>query len=218
MDKNEWLKIFRKAEKKDKFDFIVAHCKDKKVLDVGCVGQDKSRDAASWLHGRIKNVAAGLTGVDIETTGIAELKKEGFEIYTPEELAGIGESFDVIVMGDVIEHVNDPGDFLTFYAKFLKPDGQIIVCTPNSFGIRYTLQVLIYGKPSTNGEHTLAFDPYVMLELFQRIQVKPVKFYWLKEYRKGANWKQKFILFLSWMAIGIRKYFNPNFMYILEKK
>jgi SAM-dependent methyltransferase len=217
MDKDKWLNEFKRAKKLDKFSSIVDMCQGKTVLDVGCVGQDKGFDHESWLHGRIKKVASKLIGADINDEGIQLMNDQGFEVYQPEDLVAKNEKFDLVVMGDVIEHVNDPGAFLSFYAQFLNEGGKMIICTPNSFGIRYTLQVLLYGKPGTNEEHTLAFDPYVMLELFSRINLEPTEFYWLKEYRKGANWKQKIILFMSSIYIGLRKYFNSNFMFIVKK-
>lgn len=217
MNKTDWLNKFKKAQKLDKFSTIVDLCSGKTVLDVGCVGQDKGFDHDAWLHGRIQKVASSLIGADINQEGIDAMNKKGFEVYQPDKLEELGKRFDLIVMGDVIEHVNDPGTFLTFYAQFLNEGGKMIICTPNAFGVRYFIQVLIYGKPGTNEEHTLAFDPYVMLELFERIDIKPVEFYWLKEYRVGANWKQKIILFISSIYIGIRKYFNSNFMFIVEK-
>ena len=150
MDKGFWVKKFKKANRLDKFSAIVERCNGKNVLDVGCVGQDKNIDNDAWLHGRIKKVASKLVGADIEPEGIKILNDKGFEIYTPEELEKHNEKYDVIVMGDVIEHVNDPGVFLSFYAQFLKDGGDMIICTPNAFGIRYIIEVLLYGRSGTN--------------------------------------------------------------------
>ncbi len=55
-----------------------------------------------------------------------ELILDYFESYIPEE------PFDVIVMGFVLEHVNDPDLILTRYRQFLKPDGKMYVAVPNA--------------------------------------------------------------------------------------
>jgi len=216
MNKDNWMKKICKAKKIEKFSSIVRFSEGKKVLDVGCVGQDKSFESEGWLHGDIKKVAKSLVGADINVEKMQELNEKGYNILLPEQIEGLNEKFDLIVMGDVIEHVNDPGNFLEFYSTFLKEDGEMIICTPNVFGARYFIQVLIYGKPGTNDEHTVGFDPYVMLELFGRIKLKPTEFFWLKEYKTGSNWKQKVILGLSSIFIGLRKYFNSNFMFIVR--
>jgi SAM-dependent methyltransferase len=212
------MKVISKAGRIEKFSSIVDRCQGKKVLDVGCVGQDRSSHSSDWLHGRIGKVAGSLLGVDINKEQMKVLNDQGCKIVLPEELEEINEKYDVIVMGDVIEHVNDPGAFLEFYLPYLNEGGTMIICTPNSFGVRYFLQVLIYGKPGTNDEHTLAFDPYVMLELFGRTGLVPVEFFWLQEYKARSNWKQSIILGVSAFFILLRKYFNSNFMFIVTKE
>lgn len=49
-----------------------------------------------------------------------------FEDYVPEE------GFDAIVMGFVLEHVDDPVSILRRYRAFLKPGGRIFVAVPNA--------------------------------------------------------------------------------------
>jgi SAM-dependent methyltransferase len=54
------------------------------------------------------------------------LEEAYFESYTPDE------PFDVIVMGFVLEHVDDPVALLSRYRKFLKPGGRVYVVVPNA--------------------------------------------------------------------------------------
>ena len=42
------------------------------------------------------------------------------------------EKFDVICMGFVLEHVDDPAFILRHYLDFLKPDGKLFVTVPNA--------------------------------------------------------------------------------------
>jgi len=76
---------------------------------------------------------------------------------------------------------------------------------------------MVYGIPGTNEEHTLSFDPYVMLELFLRIGLEPKEFYWLQEYRGGANLLQKIIFLKASVFVFFRRYLNSNFMFIVQK-
>lgn len=43
-----------------------------------------------------------------------------------------GELFDCIIMGFILEHVDDPDFLLNRYKKFLKPDGVIYMAVPNA--------------------------------------------------------------------------------------
>lgn len=42
------------------------------------------------------------------------------------------ERFDVVVMGFVLEHVNNPAEILAHYRKFLAPNGTLFVAVPNA--------------------------------------------------------------------------------------
>lgn len=49
-----------------------------------------------------------------------------FESYETNQI------FDVIVMGFVLEHVDDPGQVLDYYKQFIAPNGRCFVTVPNS--------------------------------------------------------------------------------------
>lgn len=51
------------------------------------------------------------------------------------------ERFDAIVMGFVLEHVDDPGMLLARFKKFLKPGGHIYVAVPNAKSMNRRLGV-----------------------------------------------------------------------------
>jgi len=42
------------------------------------------------------------------------------------------EKFDVIVMGFVLEHVDNPTSIITIYKKFLSPQGKLFITVPNA--------------------------------------------------------------------------------------
>jgi 2-polyprenyl-3-methyl-5-hydroxy-6-metoxy-1,4-benzoquinol methylase len=48
-----------------------------------------------------------------------------------EEMHFPPNSFDAIIAGDIIEHLRDPRGFLLTCHKMLRPDGKIIITTPN---------------------------------------------------------------------------------------
>jgi SAM-dependent methyltransferase len=55
-----------------------------------------------------------------------EIVEAYFEDYTS------NETFDIIVMGFILEHVDDPDLILTRYRQFLKPGGKLYVAVPNA--------------------------------------------------------------------------------------
>jgi len=55
-----------------------------------------------------------------------ELKQTFFEEFDDDK------TYDVIVMGFILEHVDDPVRIVKQYRKFLKPDGRLFVAVPNA--------------------------------------------------------------------------------------
>lgn len=101
----------------------------KTALDVGC--------GAGLLCEPLARLGAAVTGVDAAVENIAAAKahaaQSGLDInYHAGELAAqnLGQ-FDLVSSMEVIEHVTDPAVFVGGLAARLKPDGLLILSTPN---------------------------------------------------------------------------------------
>lgn len=101
----------------------------KSILDVGC--------GAGLLCEPLARLGGNVTGVDAapENIEVAQLHadKMGLNIqYKAGELAqqNLGK-FDIITSMEVIEHVNDPMDFILTVTQHLQDDGIMLLSTPN---------------------------------------------------------------------------------------
>ena len=101
----------------------------KSALDVGC--------GAGLLCEPLARLGADVTGVDAAPENAvaarAHAAQSGLKIdYRAGELSaqGLGQ-FDLVTSMEVIEHVADPAAFITELAAHLKPDGLMILSTPN---------------------------------------------------------------------------------------
>jgi len=219
--KKHWFKKIKDTNKAFKKDEIVKKLSNSKdVLDVGCVGQDIDYANPNWIHTQVKYVAKSLIGVDINREGLEDIKSMGYEAYHYDELDS-DKKFDIILMLDVIEHVNNPVQFINDYKKFLQEDGKIIVTTPNSNRAINFINIFFRNEYSLNYEHTFWFCPKTFLEVINRVdELEVSEFYWLEDYQKDKtlNWKGKIIYFLEKIFIKKSSNFYPNFMFILELK
>ena len=219
--KRVWFKKIRLSrELFNKNDMVKILCQDKDVLDIGCVGQDIDYSNPNWIHNQIKNVSKSLVGVDINIEGINNINQMGYKIYHYNELNG-DKRFDILLMLDVIEHVNDPVEFLNDYKNFLKEDGKIIVTTPNSNRAINFVNIFFRNDYSLNYEHTFWFCPKTFLEIVNRVNgLEASEFYWLNEYSQNQKmtWKRKIIYYLEKFLMGKSSNFSPNFMFVLEYK
>jgi 2-polyprenyl-3-methyl-5-hydroxy-6-metoxy-1,4-benzoquinol methylase len=107
-----------------------------------------------------------------------------FEDYVPQE------SFDFIILGHVLEHVENPEEIVRMAARWLKPGGKMIAAVPNSHSIHRQAAVLMGLLAAENSlnemdihhGHRRVFNPELFKETFIRAGMKIDFFggYWLK--------------------------------------
>ncbi len=84
-------------------------------------------------------------GIDINPEAIKACRQRGLECICckVEDLSPrYDNSFDVIIAGDIIEHVFDTDSFLSAIHKLLKPSGSLLLSTPNIASLGRRLMLL----------------------------------------------------------------------------
>jgi SAM-dependent methyltransferase len=171
----------------EKSQFILDLCKGRRVMDVGCVNHDiESTRAPDWRHRQVKKVASQLVGLDYAREAVNKLNKEGWEIQYADAqnfdlTAQYPEKFDVILAADVIEHLPNPGAFLTCARKHLSPNGIVIIATPHAHSFAYFLEILCFGEERVNDTHTMTFSRKNMQVLLTSSGLYEKEFHWLIE-------------------------------------
>ncbi|MGY6708205.1 MAG: bifunctional 2-polyprenyl-6-hydroxyphenol methylase/3-demethylubiquinol 3-O-methyltransferase UbiG [Rhizobiaceae bacterium] len=102
-----------------------------RILDIGCGG--------GLLCEPMARLGAQVVGVDASETNIEVARlhaeqgrvKVDYRASTAEELADAGETFDVILNMEVVEHVADVDFFIAKCAQMVKPGGIMFVATIN---------------------------------------------------------------------------------------
>ncbi len=99
------------------------------ALDIGC--------GAGLLCEPLARMGASVTGVDAAPENIAAARdhaeQSGLSIrYESGDFLGLNlPQFDLVTSLEVVEHVADPAAFVAGLAARLKPDGLMIISTPN---------------------------------------------------------------------------------------
>lgn len=97
-----------------------------KLLDVGC--------AAGYFLSEAHNRGWQPVGLDVSTFAVEYTRSRfGFDVRAGSLLDQdfAPESFDLITLWDVIEHVPDPKEYVKVIARLLKPDGVFALATPD---------------------------------------------------------------------------------------
>src|SRR5688500_8957596 len=100
-----------------RLELMKSLCIGKKVIRLGCTNWPYTKaaiDGGVLLHSDLAAVADELYGFDFDQEGIDVLASEGFSNLFQADLEhlekiDLDETFDVIIAGDMIEHLNNPG-------------------------------------------------------------------------------------------------------------
>ena len=146
---------------KDKNKPILANCVNKNVLDLGIVDHDaRYEQKKGWLHGDLKRISKKIMGIDIDEKSIKILKQKEYDVIARNvENFDLKEKFDVVVAGDLIEHLDNVGNFLKCVKKHMRKDSLFILTTPNCLSLSNWIELLIFGKIKfINEQHTHWYD------------------------------------------------------------
>jgi len=144
-----------------RFDAIVEQIPDTadNILDVGCARHNSEKREKGNLHEYLhENTNARILGIDVLEQQINKMKLDGYDVEQGDiESLNLNERFDVIVMGEVIEHILNHRDMLESLYTHLSEQGKVIITTPNPDGFGYFRKALF--RQSNNQTHTCWVDP-----------------------------------------------------------
>jgi SAM-dependent methyltransferase len=125
----------------------------RRVLDLGC------RYGALTRHYVEGN---DIVGVDVDRDALEQAAGLGIETCwadVEEPLPFDDESFDVVVCGELLEHVRDPHALVAESARVLRPGGTFVASVPNGFRLKNRLLFLLGRKPEQNPTHLQLLSP-----------------------------------------------------------
>ncbi len=159
----------------DRISYVCDYSRGKKIIHVGCLDHEqliqKKIDADTWLHKKIDEVAAKQVGIDINRPALAFVKEKTiyqnvfYEDITSDEPVGSmiqEEQWDAMILGEILEHVNDPIQFLkklkSKYAPFVK---EVLISVPNAFALE-NFRFALSHKENINSDHRFWFTVYTL--------------------------------------------------------
>lgn len=159
-----------------RWEFIEPYVRGKVVLDIGpaeligTINRDKEQES---VLKRVTDSAQRVIGLEKSAEQVKALRERGYDIREGDaEDFCMGEMFDAIVAGELIEHLSNPGMFLECAKRHLKPDGVLLLTTPNRFGAGVFLSALLHNRiPTYNkpiAKHVMYFDENCLRDLLQR--------------------------------------------------
>lgn len=118
--------------------------RNKKILDIGCYD-------GTFLN-LFKNKTNKLYGLDASPQSIIRAKKNKilakpyfFDDVSP--MPYLNNSFELIIAGEIIEHIYDTDYFLSEINRLLKPGGHLLLSTPNIASLGRRIYLLLGISP-----------------------------------------------------------------------
>ena len=165
-------------ERRDEGDFVfvperipllvAAVGRGKRVLDLGC------RSGALTRHFLEGNSVVGL---DVDANALAKAAALGIEpvrANVEETLPFDDGSFDAVVAGELLEHLQFPDALVAEIRRVLRPGGVLAGSVPNAFRVQSRLRFLRGKPPEDDPTHLRMFSPAAVRELlagFGRVEL-----------------------------------------------
>lgn len=195
----------------DLMGFVLRAVAGRRVLDIGVVSHARRYlcDPA-WRHGRIRDVAADCLGIDILEPLVRELREQGYNVHCVDATSDtdLGERFDVVFAGDVIEHVDNATALLRFAGRHLAAEGRLLVSTPNPFSRKFYRRFRHDGAVVGNLDHVAWITQTMALELGRRAGLALHAYHLIKPI---APWRRP-LKRLSWRFTP-PEYTFPDFLF-----
>jgi SAM-dependent methyltransferase len=159
----------------DRLEALVEAARGKRVVHVGFVDEllERKREQGVWLHERLAAVATSLVGLDSSEEGIARAKDLGHEAHVVDAqsaaaVAALGlEPAEVVIAGEIVEHLEAPGPFLRAMRELVGPEGLLVVTTPNAYRL-LNFVVPLSGSELVHPDHTAWHSPRTLRTLLER--------------------------------------------------
>jgi len=173
------LECVKVARPVDRIAFIAHACERCRVLDLGAMDETawtSKRGRGTWLHEEIGASAIAVDGIDNSALVPAEGLRTGpsatiwrGDITDPKALvAALALAPDVVVIGELIEHLENPLEFLKRMAAIERLSGKtLILSTPNATALHNVL-IGLAQRESTHRDHLCIFSYKTLATLCTR--------------------------------------------------
>lgn len=175
-DQTEMVHRLPQARGVDRIAYLTELVTGRSVVHVGFADRgyrEMQELAGTWLHAHLATRARTLVGIDLDEEGVAAAREAGYEAWAIDcrdevaiAAAGI-EPAEVVVAGEVIEHLDEPGPFLEALHRLVAPGGELVLTTPNASGLLNTVAALA-GREVNHPDHVAMFSWRTLQNLLAR--------------------------------------------------
>lgn len=179
---------------------VLPHIKGPDILDIGCVGMgdNDTLGGVNFIFGELVKAHPTVIGLDINKEGAKFMANQGYTVMVQDaqEPYDLDKKFDTVVTEENIEHISNLKTYLDNIRKHLKPNGKLVLTTPNAMCLDFMLQTFFFGAPRVNHYHTHYHTLETIKYLLESNGFKVLSHECFQSIEKGMNFNAKVMGFL----------------------
>ena len=164
---------------------VLRLCAGKRVLHLGCADYPYTEERGEQLlHRQLLKIIESddLWGFDSSHEGLRHMRRRGFEnllegdleLELPEALNN--KKFDVILAGEMFEHLNNPGLALKNLVGLMSEDTELVITVPNATSLK-TMFYSLFQKVQADHNYYFSFRTLRQLLTKHGLEYKAVSYY-----------------------------------------
>jgi len=170
--------------------------KGKRVIHLGCADHlpliDKKIQEGTWLHEHLVRESSHCLGIDINYKAVQYIQHLGYkDVVCGDITEGIDEVYknkwDYIIMGEILEHVENPCSFLNKVSHACKESiEKILITVPNAFRLN-NFNLAKNGIELINSDHYYWFTPYTLMKVLANSGYEPEHIWLCESFKPNAK-------------------------------
>jgi hypothetical protein len=157
----------------DRIRLLVDLSRGKRILHLGCLDHlpliDAKIQKGQWLHKELTDASTRCLGVDINREAMDYVRSQyGVDNIIERDITGpvipeiVNSKWDYVILGELLEHVDNPVSYLTeIREKYKSVVDKIIITVPNVLTKR-SMRAARRSSEIINSDHRYWFSPYTI--------------------------------------------------------
>lgn len=173
--------MMRVSGYRSRWNFVLKRCAGRTVLHLGCIGETDASPHEKLrafiqrrvLHPHLMVIGREVVGVELDAAAVELIRSAlgvpSILIANVEHLDNLelDRTFDVVLCTNLLEHLSSPGQALEGIRRFMGPQSELIVSTPNSFALLANLKFTL-GYFEEGAQHVASFSKFNLITLLER--------------------------------------------------
>ena len=168
----------------NRVEYLQILCNNKSVLHLGATDAPFTKKSATngeLLHFMLGKVSKKLIGLDCDLEMISWLAEHfGVKNIKHGNIENLEDypqnNFDVILAGEIFEHLSNPGKALDSIRSIISPTAKLVITVPNAYSVKGFLRAIARHE-LIHPDHTLHHSPHTLKSLLERHGFKVIKYF-----------------------------------------